>query len=91
MPAPSPTPTVRLNSLSKDAVSFHEFAAEDSAREYLQEYPLLAEKSPEALERIEKSLKRRLDYIFLPMVTMVLFMGYALMWSCHPTSAHSFL
>lgn len=63
-------------SLTKDGVSLHEHAVEDPTREWIQEYPLLAEKTPEELKKIETSLKRRLDYIFLPMVTMVLFMGY---------------
>jgi len=75
MAAPSPSPKFRMNSLSKDGASLHEVVVEDPTREYLHEYPLLAEKTPEALKQIEKSLKRRLDYIFLPMVTMVLFMG----------------
>ena len=64
-----------MGSLSKDGVSLHEHVVEDSTRERIQEYPLLNEKSPEELSKIEKSLKKRLDYIFLPMVTMVLFMG----------------
>ena len=73
----SPTPEVRMNSMSKDkdGASLYEIAVEDSTREWLQEYPLLTEKTPEELKKIEKSLKFRLDYIFLPMVTMVLFMG----------------
>lgn len=75
MAAPAPSPKIRMNSLSKDDISLHEVVVEDPTREYLQEYPLLGGKTPEALEQIEKSLKRRLDYIFLPMVTMVLFMG----------------
>jgi hypothetical protein len=65
----------RMGSLSKDGVSLHGHVVEDSTREWIQEYPLLNEKSPEELSKIEKSLKKRLDYIFLPMVTMVLFMG----------------
>jgi len=64
-----------MGSLSKDGVSLHEHAVEDTNREWIQEYPLLVGKTPEELNKLEKSLKKRLDYIFLPMVTMVLFMG----------------
>jgi hypothetical protein len=34
---------------TKDGVSLHEHAVEDSTREWIQEYPLLAEKTPEEL------------------------------------------
>jgi hypothetical protein len=36
-----------MGSLSKDGVSLHEHVVEDSTREWIQEYPLLNEKSPE--------------------------------------------
>jgi hypothetical protein len=37
-----------MNSMSKDkdGASLYEIAVEDSTREWLQEYPLLAEKTP---------------------------------------------
>jgi hypothetical protein len=65
----------RLDSLSKDGTSLVEYAVEGSDNEYLANYPLLVDKTPEELKQLEKSLLRRLDYIFLPMMTMVLFMG----------------
>jgi hypothetical protein len=75
MAGPNSNSKTRMGSLSKDGVSLHEHIVEDSTREWIQEYPLLNEKTPEELKKIEKSLIKRLDYIFLPMVTMVLFMG----------------
>jgi hypothetical protein len=65
----------RLGSLSKDGTSLVEYAVEGSDNEYLANYLLLVDKTPDELKKLEKSLLRRLDYIFLPMMTMVLFMG----------------
>ncbi|KAH6695432.1 major facilitator superfamily transporter [Plectosphaerella plurivora] len=42
----------------------------------LERYPLIRDKSPEELARIEKSLVRKLDWRFLPMVTAMLMMNY---------------
>jgi hypothetical protein len=67
--------STRLDSLSKDGTSLVEYAVEGSDNEYLANYPLLVDKTPGELKKLEKSLLRRLDYIFLPMMTMVLFMG----------------
>lgn len=75
MTAPNADSETRMGSLSKDGVSLHEHAVEDTTREWMEEYQLLTGKTPEELNKIEKALKLRLDYIFLPMVTMVLFMG----------------
>ncbi|CEI38444.1 unnamed protein product [Fusarium venenatum] len=44
--------------------------------EYLSLFPLLASKSPEERQLIEKKLKRKLDWVFLPVVTLMLLMGY---------------
>lgn len=44
--------------------------------EYIHLYPLLAEKTPEERKEIEKRLKRKLDYVFLPVMTLMLLMGY---------------
>lgn len=44
--------------------------------EYLHLYPLLVDKAPEDLKKIEKKLLVKLDYIFLPVVTVMLLMGY---------------
>ncbi|KAG9667422.1 MFS general substrate transporter, partial [Aureobasidium melanogenum] len=44
--------------------------------EWLARFPLIADKSPEELRKIEKGLLRKLDWIFLPVVTLMLLMGY---------------
>lgn len=44
--------------------------------EYLHLFPLLANKSLEERQQIEKGLKRKLDFVFLPVVTLMLLMGY---------------
>ena len=44
--------------------------------EYLHLYPLLADKTIEERKLIEKKLKFKLDYVFLPVVTTMLLMGY---------------
>lgn len=44
--------------------------------EYLHLYPLLANKTPEEHKTIERSLKRKLDWVFLPVVTVMLLQGY---------------
>ncbi|KAG9952942.1 MFS general substrate transporter, partial [Aureobasidium melanogenum] len=44
--------------------------------EWLAQFPLIADKSPEELRKIEKGLLRKLDWIFLPVVTLMLLMGY---------------
>lgn len=77
---PAPVPEIRMDSIvkDKDGASAHEVAIEESGREYLENYPLLVNKTTEELKKIEKSLKYRLDYIFLPMVTLVLFVGCVL-------------
>lgn len=42
--------------------------------EYLERYELIRNKSPEELKALEKSLVRKLDWKFLPMVTLMLVM-----------------
>jgi MFS family permease len=44
--------------------------------EYLPLFPLLVNKSLEGRQKIEKKLKRKLDWVFLPVVTLMLLMGY---------------
>ena len=44
--------------------------------EYLHLFPLLANKTLEERQLIEKKLKRKLDWAFLPVVTLMLLMGY---------------
>ena len=43
-------------------------------REWLERYPLIKDKSPEELRALEKSLVRKLDWKFLPMVSIMLIM-----------------
>ncbi|EXM08564.1 major facilitator superfamily domain-containing protein [Fusarium oxysporum II5] len=44
--------------------------------EILERYPLIKDKTPEERAAIEKSLVRKLDWKFLPMVTAMLLMNY---------------
>jgi hypothetical protein len=46
------------------------------AEDYLQRFPLLKDKSEEEIAGIRKTLMRKLDYRFLPCVTMMLLMCY---------------
>jgi hypothetical protein len=70
---------VRLDTLEKDDVTKHHELIEVRNNEYLaewlQRFPLIAEKSPEELKVLEKGLLRKLDWIFLPTVTMMLLLG----------------
>jgi hypothetical protein len=43
-------------------------------REWLERYPLIKDKTPEQLKALEKSLVRKLDWKFLPMVSIMLIM-----------------
>jgi hypothetical protein len=45
---------------------------------YLDRFPLLQGKSEEDLAALNKKLLRKLDWRFLPTVTMMLLMGYAI-------------
>ncbi|KAL2210608.1 MFS general substrate transporter [Sarocladium strictum] len=62
----------------KDEKTAHHIEVEDGAvpREWLERYPLIKDKTPEELAAIEKSLVRKLDFRFLPMVTIMLIMNY---------------
>ena len=42
--------------------------------EYLERYDLIKNKTPEELKALEKSLVRKLDWKFLPMVSLILVM-----------------
>lgn len=75
-------PDVQLNTLDKDLDAKHNEIIEVEGRsnevpaEWLQQFPLIADKSCMELKKLEKSLLRKLDWIFLPTVTMMLLMGY---------------
>lgn len=56
----------------KSNVELEEFAPERDL--ILERYEIIREKSPEELRAIEKSLVRKLDWKFLPMVTAMLLM-----------------
>lgn len=56
----------------KSDVELEEFAPERDL--ILERYEIIREKSPEELRAIEKSLVRKLDWKFLPMVTAMLLM-----------------
>lgn len=43
---------------------------------YLENWPLLREKSEADLQALEKALVRKLDFRFLPCITMMLLMKY---------------
>lgn len=43
---------------------------------YLEQFPLIRDKSPEERKKIEKSLVRKLDWKFLPCITLMLLMKY---------------
>lgn len=43
---------------------------------YLDRFPLIKDKTPEELQKIEKSLVRKLDWKFLPCITLMLLMKY---------------
>jgi hypothetical protein len=75
----APSQDVRLETLDKDDGAKHHEVVEVRNNEYpaewLQRFPLIADKSPEELKVLQKGLLRKLDWIFLPMVTMMLLMG----------------
>lgn len=51
-----------------------EDAVPDDASVWIQQYPLLAGKSPEELAALNKSVLRKLDWKFLPCITFMLLM-----------------
>lgn len=75
----APSQDVHLDALDKDDGAKHHEVVEVRNNEYpaewLQRFPLIADKSPEELKVLEKGLLRKLDWIFLPTVTMMLLMG----------------
>lgn len=54
-----------------------ENAEPDDAINWLQQYPLLREKSPEELAALNKAVLKKLDWKFLPCITLMLLMKYA--------------
>lgn len=76
-----PRHDVPLDTLDKDDGPKHHETIEVRNNEYtaewLERFPLIANKSPEELKVLEKGLLRKLDWIFLPTVTLMLLMGLA--------------
>lgn len=42
----------------------------------LELFPILQDKTPEELEKLNRSVVRKLDWYFLPCITMILLMRY---------------
>jgi hypothetical protein len=70
--------TVSNSKLSAEIVKI-EHAAPEDATVWLQQYPLLAEKSPEELTALNKAVLKKLDWKFLPCITLMLLMKYVTM------------
>jgi hypothetical protein len=68
----APVEIALRKSLDKDDVEIVEEASQ--AELYLERYPLLANKSKEQLEILNKSVLKKLDWKFLPCITMMLLM-----------------
>ena len=67
----SRTDSVDLKKDLNNDVEVEENAQRD---EYLERYDLIKDKSPKELKALEKSLIRKLDWKFLPMVSLMLVM-----------------
>jgi hypothetical protein len=68
MAAPNQTFALDKKQFSSEHVEIAGSQSEHNI-EYLSRYPLIADKSPEELRQIEKGLLRKLDWIFLPVVS----------------------
>lgn len=68
----SPRSSIQMDGMKKQADVEHLENPQDA---WIQAYPLLREKSEEELKAIRKSLLRKLDWRFLPTVTVMLLMG----------------
>jgi hypothetical protein len=53
-----------------------ENAVADTDANYLQRYPLLADKNEDELKALNKAVLRKLDWKFLPCITVMLLMKY---------------
>ena len=76
----TPAQNPHVERVSRDGSEFQDeknvVEVEEGAvpREWLERYPLIKDKSPEELRALEKSLVRKLDWRFLPMVSLMLIM-----------------
>lgn len=72
--------TVKDDDMRKSVDSKPEMAQDEEMidtsgpEEWLQGFPLIKDKTPEERKAIEKSLVRKLDWKFLPCITMMLLM-----------------
>ena len=62
-----------------------EHVAPADASVWVQQYPLLREKTEEELAALNKAVLRKLDWKFLPIITVMLLMKYATMPLCRTT------
>ncbi|KAL4951868.1 major facilitator superfamily domain-containing protein [Aspergillus filifer] len=72
------TATERKVTLENDEPKAALEAIEDvsEAERMLSHFPILQDKTPEELEKLNKAVLRKLDWYFLPCVTMMLLMSY---------------
>lgn len=78
IPLATMAPSVRSKAdsvdLMKDLDNNVEHEENVQRDEYLERFDLIKDKSPEELQALEKSLVRKLDWKFLPMVSLMLIM-----------------
>jgi hypothetical protein len=70
---------VRMNSLDKVKAEIEHIEGLPN-EQWLERFPLLQNKTPEELKQLNTKLLKKLDWRFLPTVTVMLLMGYA----CRP-------
>lgn len=68
--------TERVSLESKTSKVAEEHLERSVLDSYLEQFPLIRDKSPEERKKIEKSLVRKLDWKFLPCITLMLLMKY---------------
>jgi hypothetical protein len=69
------TELTRMDTLEKEKADVQHIETQPEQL-YLERFPLLQGKSEEELVALNKKLLKKLDYRFLPTVTMMLLMGY---------------
>lgn len=67
--------SVSVSKPSAEIVKIENAVPED-ASVWIQRYPLLREKTPEELAALNKAVLRKLDWKFLPCITLMLLMKY---------------
>lgn len=74
-------------SISKESAEIVkiENAAPADASVWIQQYPLLREKTEEELAALNKAVLRKLDWKFLPCITIMLLMKYVVPFRSHIT------